>query len=47
MPLPSPVVNKHIPQYLVIDGRLTYTGWSYMKMADKIDKLNRINKSIK
>jgi len=45
--IPSPVHNKHIPKYLVIDGRLTHIGWSYMKMIDKIDKLNRINKSKK
>jgi len=45
--IPSPVLNnidstnKHISQYLVIDGHLTRLGYKFLKMMNVYWKSNR------
>lgn len=41
MPIPSPVHNKTRPNYLVIDGKLTNAGKSFLKMMNVYSKANR------
>ena len=41
MPIPSPVRNKTRPNYLVIDGRLTNAGKSFLKILSVYSKVNK------
>jgi len=38
--IPSPVLNKHTRQYLVIDGYLTNAGYRFLKMMNVYRKCN-------
>jgi hypothetical protein len=34
IPIPSPVLNKNAPNFLVVGGKLTRSGFDYMKMMN-------------
>ena len=41
MPLPSPVVNKNAPNFLIIAGKLTKEGADYLKILNVYRKADR------
>jgi len=44
MLIPSPTINKHTRQYLVIDGRLTNAGKKFLKIMSVYWKSNKTKK---